>query len=80
MMKGWWIEYTDGTRKIFQAADYSSAHHYFMMEGRHALDFGLVKNWGEYFKTEWDGNEDNIELTRSKRVGGRGHYEIDTDD
>lgn len=42
-MKDWWIEYIDGTRKIFQAPDRVAAHHYFMMEGDHAYDYGLVE-------------------------------------
>jgi len=74
-MQDWWIEYTDGTRRIFQAPDKVAAHHYFMMEGDHAYNYGLVENWGQYFPTE-----EMPELPPLKHRGGRSHYEIDTDD
>jgi hypothetical protein len=36
----YWIEYTDGSRKEFEASTKVEALHYFMMEGDHAFNYG----------------------------------------
>ncbi len=38
----YWIEYTDGTTRTFFAENDLEAHHYFMMEGDHAHNFGHI--------------------------------------
>lgn len=37
------------------------------------------ETWGEYFATEHDGDEDNIDLT-IRRYGGRAQYKLDVSD
>ena len=45
--KKYWIEYTNGERKVFEAKDSKAAHHYFMMEGDHAYAYGIANK--DYF-------------------------------
>jgi len=40
----YWIEYVDGSRKIFVAENDIEARHYFMMEGDHAYDYGPMED------------------------------------
>jgi len=39
----YWIEYTDGTKRVFDAKDKQAAYHYFYNEGDHAFDYGPVE-------------------------------------
>ena len=40
----YWIEYTDGTKRLYYATDGAAALHYFMMEGDHAYTYGPIEN------------------------------------
>jgi len=39
-----YIQYTDGTRRVFTASTVAEAYHYFMMEGDHAVCWGRVED------------------------------------
>ena len=41
-MTKYWLEDTTGKYQIFEAKDREAAHHYFMMSGDHAYDYGVA--------------------------------------
>ena len=51
------IEYTDGSRRCFEAKDEKEARHYFMMEGDHAHNYYKAINFFEWYNEKY-GNED----------------------
>ena len=66
----YWIRYTNDTVNHFEADSDKEAHHYFMMEGDHAYDYGLVQvvppavtGWIEVVDDKYEGQA--VHRTRS---------------
>jgi hypothetical protein len=53
--KKYWLEDVTGKHYIFEAESMKEAHHYFMMEGDHAWDYGVADK--EYFIRRLKGEE-----------------------
>ena len=53
--KKYWFEDVRGKHYIFEADSPKAAHHYFMMEGDHAWDYGVADK--EYFVNRLKGKD-----------------------
>ena len=51
----YWLEDTRGDHHIFEAENAKEAHHYFMMEGDHAHNYGIADK--EYFANRLKGKD-----------------------